>query len=95
MAQTWAEAKKAVPDAPFGEGKDGQALTDAFEEFVGGRSRAGRLERLRRAAAEGTRRSGLDLLMRGPADPDKVFAEKAEREGFTSEQVKAAIDVVV
>jgi len=85
---TWAKVLKTVPANPFGSGLDEQALTDAFEGFVGGPSQGFRLMRLHTAV----QRQGKPFY--GKLAPLRQrFIEAAKRDGFTEEQAKAYLSV--
>ena len=93
--RTWSEVYKAVPAAPFNpSAKDEQALTDAFEDFVGGPEQGFRLMRLYTDAVSGF--SGYypcDHHYGKPPTVEQRFIAAAAGHGFTEEQAKAYLSV--
>jgi hypothetical protein len=89
---SWQEVCEEVPDAPFGRGKDEQALTEAFEHFVGGPERAFGLMRLYGRAKRTASGNRYRLHRKGPT-VEEVFRQSALRNGYTDEQATAYLDV--
>lgn len=91
MPKTWAQKKRDIMPR-FGDTPDEEDLTEAFESFVGGRTRAGQLFDLRKRAHE-NRPRGLDALMGRGRSEEEVFTTAAARAGYMPEEAKAALDV--
>jgi hypothetical protein len=89
---SWQEVYQEVPDAPFGRGKDERALTEAFEQFVGGPERAFRLMRIH-GRARGVTSGNRYRLHRKGSTTEKLFVRFARSEGFSEDEVRAYLDV--
>ena len=91
---TWKEIYNAVPNKPFGVGKDEQALTEAFENFVGGPKRGFHLMRI---YGKSLGRVSKNYFKRDKADHidlEQDFRDNAMYEGFTNEEATAYLDYV-
>ena len=73
---------------PFG-GLDEQAMTDQFEELMGGRDRAGRLCSILRDSYPQT---GYGYWVKAMSKTE-VFRSKASREGFSTREIDAILEL--
>jgi hypothetical protein len=89
---TWQEIYDAIPDGPFGSGKDEQALTDAFEDFVGGPSRAFQLMRIYTKSQASAGKNYFKANKKDHINLEQDFKERAGREDFTEEEAQAYLD---
>jgi len=77
-------------DNGFG-GIDEQALTDEFEEFVGGPRRGFRLKDIYTRAQQST--SGNRYTLKKMPTTNEVFLRMAKNDGYTERQAKAFLEL--
>jgi len=89
---TWKEIFEAIPNNPFGSGKDEQALTDAFEDFVGGPSKTFELMRLYTKSQVVAGKNYFKNDPKDHIDLKEHFMSRAKEAGFTQEEAEAYLD---
>jgi hypothetical protein len=87
--KSWQEIYDEVPMV-FNR-KDEQALTEAFEDFVGGSQNGFQLMRIHTCAKQST--SGNQFTFRKTKNTYEVFVEMAKKVGFTEEHCDAFYDL--